>query len=187
MKLRSVVAIMLATILGASSSFADNHKGGGNRWVLNLVGSDDMYVAMVPDIDGDGYEDEAFCFDVDLINAKNRQVVGTATDCLSNIESGSEGGLQLVGTTYFNLPKGSLVTRGVTSVQSVNRPTVTPDGVPISHITGASSDENAVLWGTGRFEGLQGTSRLSGMVDLTNFDGEGTPIVFDCLFVVDLE
>lgn len=187
MKLRSVIAIMMVFFLGASLSFAGDDKGGGNRWVFNLVGSDEMYMAMVPDIDGDGYEDEAFCFDVNLINGKNRQIVGTATDCLSNIESGSEGGLQLVGTTYFNLPQGGLVTRGLTSVQPVNQQTVTPDGVSISHITGASSDEDAVLWGTGVFEGRQGTSRLSGMVDLTNFDGEGTPIVFDCLFMVDLE
>ena len=41
------------------------------------------YEETVPDIDGDGI-DTAICFDVELINQSNKQVVGTATDCLSD-------------------------------------------------------------------------------------------------------
>ncbi len=179
----AVVLISLGSVVNVS---ADN-RGAGNHYMLNLVGSGDMYLSTVPDIDGDGYEDDALCFDIELINAKNRRYIGTATDCLSNINLAGTG-IQLVGTTYFYMPEGTLVTRGSTTVQPVLHPTVTPSGQVITHITGASGDGNAVIAGTGRFAGVQGTVRLSGMVDMTDFTGaEGTPIVFDCLFVVDLD
>ena len=86
------------------------------------------------------------------------------------------------------MPSGTLITRGYTSVQPVFHQTVTPRGVTVTHITGASSDQNAVIGGTGRFEGVSGTARLSGMVDMANFAGNvGDPISFDCLFIVDLD
>ena len=113
-------------------------------------------------------------------------MIGSATDCLSQIQLVGTG-IQLVGTTYFHMPEGTLVTRGNTSVQPVLHPTVTPDGQVITHITGASGDGNGIISGTGRFAEREGTVRLSGMVDMTNFTGEeGTPIAFDCLFVIDL-
>jgi len=46
-------------------------QGQGERMILNLKGTGTMYVNMVPDIDGDGNENEAFCFDVDLIDLRN--------------------------------------------------------------------------------------------------------------------
>ena len=39
----------------------------------------------VPDIDGDGLDDPAICFEVELINQTNQQTVGAATDCLSDL------------------------------------------------------------------------------------------------------
>ncbi len=58
----------------------------------------------------------------------------------------------------------------------------------MTHITGASSKKNSVLRGTGRFKNSKGTVRLSGMVNMTDFTGdEGSPITFDCLFVIDLK
>ena len=94
----------------------------------------------------------------------------------------------MVGTTFFKTPHGKLVTRGETTVQPVLNETVTPNGVNITHITGASSDKNSVLRGTGRFKNSKGTVRLSGMVNLADFTGdEGSPITFDCLFVIDLK
>lgn len=156
--------------------------GGGKRLVLNLVGSDEMYLAPVPGIGGD-----AFCFDVDLFNAKTGQLVGTATDCLSDILSSGDG-LELTGTTTFNLPQGTLVTRGFTTVQPVTQTTFTANGDLITHITGASDVGNAILSGTKRFKNTEGTVRLSGMVDVSQFFGNpGDPIFFDCLFVIDLE
>ncbi|WP_245709947.1 hypothetical protein [Ferrimonas sediminum] len=145
-----------------------------------------MYESTVPDIDGDGHDDAAICFDVELHDAKNRRQVGTATDCLSNVTPVGTG-IALTGTTYFHLPQGTLVTRGNTTVQPVLHNTMTPSGQTVTHITGASGTGNAILWGSNRFDGAMGTVRLSGMVDMTNFAGNpGDPIAFDCLFVIDL-
>lgn len=157
--------------------------------VYNLIGTGNMFIRNVPDIDGDGYKDEAFCFKVKLVNLKNKKEIGTAVDCLSQIDGDNPGGgIKLVGTTYFKTPHGKLVTRGETTVQPVLQETVTPSGVEMTHITGASSKDNSVLYSTGRFKNSKGTVRLSGMVNLTDFTGdEGSPMTFDCLFVIDLK
>ncbi len=49
---------------------------------------------------------------------KNQQIIGTATDCLSSITQ-SPPSVALVGTTYFNLPSGTLITRGNTTVAEI--------------------------------------------------------------------
>lgn len=77
------------------------------------------------------------CFDVKVVNAKNNQIVGRGTDCLSKVTP-TETGVALVSTTYFHLLGGSLITRGKTSVQPVLHPTVTPRGLTVTHITGAA-------------------------------------------------
>lgn len=187
MYFNKIIMVVVLISLGSVVNVSADNRGGGNHYVLNLVGSGEMYLSTVPDIDGDGVEDDALCFDIELMNAKNRSYIGSATDCLSNIQLAGTG-IQLVGTTYFNMPEGTLVTRGNTTVQPVLHSTVTPSGQVITHITGASGDGNGIIEGTGRFAGSQGTVRLSGMVDMTSFTGaEGTPIAFDCLFVIDLD
>jgi len=146
-----------------------------------------MYESTVPDIDGDGVDDRAMCFNVNVFNVKNNKMIGRGTDCLAMVTP-TDAGVALVGTTYFYLPDGKLVTRGKTSVQPVFHPTTTPRGQSITHITGASSDGNSVIDGTGRFVNANGTVRLSGMVNMEKFLGNvGDPITFDCLFVIDLK
>ena len=112
-------------ILGLSPAHA---QGNGKRLVLNLVGSGYMYKALV-----DGFTEEAECFDVNLFNAKTGQLVGTATDCFSD-RAGVGTGVELIGTTTFNLPQGTLVARGATTVQPVVQPTETTSGDTITHI-----------------------------------------------------
>ncbi|GAA0700663.1 hypothetical protein GCM10009104_32120 [Marinobacterium maritimum] len=186
MFIKNILMGITTLFLSLSLNLYAQEQGGGHHYVLNLIGSGNMYPSLVPDIDGDSIDDDAICFDVELVNGKNRQIVGTATDCLSNIEP-SGSGVRLVGTTFFHMPQGTLITRGYTSVKPVGHPTTTPSGQPVTHVTGASSDQNAILGGTGVFANREGTVRLSGMVDMTNFTGdEGTPIAFDCLFIIDL-
>ena len=65
-------------------------------------------------------------------------------------------GMALVGTTIFNLPGGTLISRGSTSV----RPILTnPAETPITHVTGAIPNPgvNSVIEGTGRFAGATGS------------------------------
>lgn len=187
---KTVILAIMAIYLTIVSNVLYASQGGGDILVLNLIGIGEMYPDKVPDIDGDGDDDDAICFDVELVNAKNDRVIGTATDCLSEIdfENGDNGGIALIGTTYFYMHQGMLITRGQTTVQPTNHPTTTPSGQMITHITGASGTGNAILSGTGRFAGSTGTVRLSGMVDMSKFnEDDGNLIAFDCLFVINLD
>ncbi|QQX81280.1 hypothetical protein JK628_05265 [Shewanella sp. KX20019] len=184
MNTKIIIALVSFIFISVPLDAIGENQGGGNVMVLNLVGTGNGELLKVPDIDGDGIEDDATCFKVNLLNGENGHLIGTAVDCLSMIASVGDG-LALVGTTYFNFPQGTLVTRGNTTVQPVTKAIVTPDGQSITHITGAASNENAILEGTGRFQGQTGTVRLSGMVDMSNIDiGQ---ITFDCLFVIALD
>ena len=184
---RILASIFLCIVIPLTAQAKNQNDDAGKHLVLNLTGSGDMYESTVPDIDGDGTDDHAMCFDVQVVDARNNQILGKGTDCLSMVTPTGTG-VALVGTSYFHLPGGSLITRGKTSVQPVLHPTVTPRGLTVTHVTGAASDKNSVIGGTGRFENTSGKVRLSGMVSMANFAGNvGDPIVFDCLFVVDLE
>ena len=170
--------------LGLVSSHA---QGNGKRLVLNLVGEGTAYEMIIPDPDNPNSTTTAFCYDVDLFNAKNEQLIGTATDCLSNFDVIIPG-VTLVGTTTFRLPQGTFVTQGRTTVQPVLKPTTTTDGHLITNTTGASAAGNSILEGTKKYKDATGTVRLSGLVDLTNFNlVNGGMIFFDCLFVVDMD
>ena len=184
MNIRRTMAVTLALMLGLAGNV---YAGGGKRLILNLVGTGYQYSGAL--IDHPAVPDDALCFDLALINAKNRRVMGTATDCLSGINGETtSGNIMLTGTTIFRLPQGTLITQGLTTVAPVEQPTTTPDGQVMTHITGASSTENAIVYGTKRFAESTGTARLSGMVDLTDFSAmDGDPMTFDCLFVIDLD
>lgn len=187
MNIKTVLIVVMSICLGMSSSVSAKSKGGGHHFVFNLIGPGNMYESYVPDIDGDTLDDPAICFDIELVNMKNQKVIGTATDCLSNVTPVGTG-VALVGTTYFHMSNGTLITRGNTTVQPVLHQTTTPNGQNITHITGASGTDNAIIGGTGRFANKTGTVRLSGMVDMSGFTGNvDDPIVFDCLFIVDLD
>jgi hypothetical protein len=190
MKTKTIAVIFMFLCLGLSGNvFAENQgKGNGKHFVLNVVGvSLPSYEATVPDPDNVGGLIDALCYDVDLVNMNTRQLIGTATDCLSD-PTPTGGGVALIGTTFFNLPSGTLITQGKTTVQAAVTPIVTPDGQLITHITGASGTGNAILEGTGRFTNATGTARLSGMVNLMNFSyTAGDSIAFDCLFIIDLD
>jgi hypothetical protein len=128
----------------------------------------------------------ATCFDVDLFDATTNRQVGTATDCLSEVDiigtdpSGNPI-LRLRGTTVFDFGRGNrFVTQGLTTVQ----PT-THGSTPVTHITGAIPDPgaNGVIGGEGRFAGFDAEARLSGAVNLSRL-GDGF-ITFDCVFVIN--
>ena len=188
---KSMIMIVVSICLAVSFNVSAKKKSD-KHLVLNLVGTGEMYERLVPDIDGDLNDDPAFCFDVELFDLKKNKKIGKATDCLSKITpaGGNLEGITLVGTTYFDMgKKGTLITRGNTTVQPALQSTVTPKGQDITHITGASSAENAVIMGgTRKFKNATGTSRLSGMVNLANFGGMvDDPITFDCIFIIDLD
>jgi len=152
--------------------------------VVRLVGTAIGEDRTVPDIDGDGIDDQALCFDINLENIKTGKIIGVATDCLSEITPVGDG-LSLIGTTTFNFNDGNqLVSRGITTVQPIT------DGSPnMTHITGSIPDvnENNILSGTGKYHDASGPVRLSGAVNMEPQDDGTLQITFDCLFVISLD
>ena len=174
---------MVAVVIGMgmiAPAMAKADQAADPKIVVRLVGTDIGETRDVPDIDGNPAT--GLCFDLNLEDVKTGKIVGTATDCLSNI-TGVGDGLALVGTTTFNFNDGNqLVSRGTTTVQPVT------DGSPsMTHITGSipNSDDNNILSGTGKFQDTSGPVRLSGAVNMVpQLDGS-RQITFDCLFVID--
>ena len=169
------LAIIMLVSLGLTQVYAGKQK------VLRLAGTATGEECTVPEIEDSGTTD-ALCFTVGLVDMTqgiSGNVVGTATDALSDIVAVGDG-LALVGTTTFNLPEGQIVSRGLTTVQ----PT-THGSASATHITGAipSPGDNSILSGTKKYKNATGTVRLSGAVNMTDFP----TITFDCLFVIDLD
>lgn len=152
----------------------------GKGTVLRLVGTGTAYPGTVPDIDGDGVDDDGTCFDVGLYDAAGNHI-GTATDCLSNIQPVGDG-LALIGTTTFHMPNGTFTSRGHTSVQ----PLTTGVPSPATHVTGAipTDGSNGIIAGTGAYARFEAKVRLSGAVNLSRL-GSDDEISFDCLFAID--
>ena len=153
-----------------------------NHYIVKLAGTGSMYKMTMP-----GFDEEAMCFDIDLIDMKSSDIVGTAIDCLSDVQSKANG-ISLIGTTFFRLPEGILITRGKVSVQPVLEETISESGQTYTHITGASNTGNTIIAGTGIFADSTGNARLSGMVDMSSFAmNEGDLLTFNCLFEIHLD
>ena len=126
---------------------------------------------------------DATCFaGIPLIEVKTGKVIGTAEDCLSDINPVGEG-MSITGTTFFNFQEGgTLISRGQTSVQPT---TIGSDA--FTHITGAipSPGSNQVIGGTESYEDASATVRLSGAVNLSLLESDGK-VTFDCMFEITL-
>ena len=187
MKNTCTLLVTIFLMLSLSEGAIAKEKGGGKHYVFNLVGTATATAGMVPDPDNPGDEMSADCFEVDLIDMKNRRHIGKAVDCLSVQEViGDFEFIRLIGTTTFHLPQGSVTTQGFTTVAKVQQVTESPAIGMITHFTAAAGTGNAIIDGTKRFKNATGTSRLSGLVNLANLLTIGE-ITFDCIFVVDID
>ena len=153
------------------------------RLVLILEGRNlQGYPAEVPDIDGDGVPDGAFCFDGDVTDAKTNKVIGSGTECLSPTAEGPN-----IATTTLHLPSGSITARGKISIWPVQwDPSTNPDvDASVGVVTGyfPAPGSNNIIAGTGRFADATGRMRLSGAA--LDF-GDGTANL-NCLFIIDLD
>ena len=170
-----VSCVLTVIILGGTASAA----GLGNNIVVRLVGTGDVFNGDALFTEFGLGEDGALCYDLDLVDAKSGDVIGSAADCLTNIGLVGDG-VALTGTTFFFFPGGTLVSRGLTTVQP------TTHGSPdFTHITGAipQPGDNNVVYADGKFKNASGPVRLSGAVNLENFPGQAT---FDCVFILDV-
>ncbi|MFP3940941.1 MAG: hypothetical protein ACLF0P_11590 [Thermoanaerobaculia bacterium] len=130
---------------------------------------------------------EALCFELDLVDVRKDEVIGTAHDCLSDFVFEEDGdGISLTDTVIFDFPDGRLIVRQTVDIQPFLR-----SGDRFTHITGAipAPDEFNSIGGTDKFdpEDKRARARLSGAVDMSRF-GEDPPVAsFDCLFVIRVE
>ncbi len=196
---KKAIMMQALTLLAVFAGFSTNAYAD-QRLVLNFKGTGTPVPRQVPDQTGLELSNNGWlaanCFSADVFDLKTGRKMGTAEDCLSEIAVGgatdSGTGVQVVGTTIFNLAQGRLVIQGLTSVQEVNWPTSNAEGIEFTHITGANSPYDAVLHAdgdlanTGRFKSVEATVRLSGQVNLEKVGDVEPEITFDCIFVVDI-
>ena len=176
----SVLTLILTGLLATGWA---NAAGIGNNITVRLVGTGQAYGG------DDLFNDfgltplDAVCFDVDLIDAKTGNGIGTSIDCLSSITpSVTDNGVMLTGTTFFFFPGGTLISQGLTTVQPVLH-----GSADFTHITGAvpSPTDEGVVYGDGKFKNATGPVRLSGAVNLGLLNSDGK-ITFDCVFIIDI-
>ena len=172
-----LVAIACSSASGAGFQDTDS----GRQIAVVLAGT---ATGETRDINGSPME----CFDVNLLDPANGKVIGNGTDCLdlASIEMiGDDGGMLLNNTTFFKFDDGTIVSLSLTAAQPVSDPL--PTSGP-THITGEISGGDNILaeMGTGKYAGIRGSTRLSGMVDMSAFSGPGTQVTFDCIFVINL-
>jgi hypothetical protein len=180
----SLVTFALVLIIIGNSALA---AGKGNTIAVNLLGTATAYPSADLFDEYDVVGPDSLCWDFDLVDIKTGKSMGDVTDCAAIV--GVVGGLlgepqtgyQVIGTTFFYFPGGTVVSRVYTTVQPVTH------GSPgFTHITGAVPlpGEDNVLYGDGKFKNAKGTVRFSGTGDFSTFffDGE---ITIDCLFTLD--
>jgi hypothetical protein len=159
-----------------SQTLAAENQADEQYHIFKVAGAGNMYKRQVP-----GLDEEAMCFDVELYNARD-EWIGSAIDCLSDVQPKANG-LTILGTTFFYLPQGTIVTRGKISIQPVLEETILESGQAVTHITGASNEGNTIIDGTGIYANSTGNIRLSGLVDMSQFEmNEGDVISFSCFF-----
>lgn len=177
------VVLMLSLFAFAGWSLAQD-DAESTIMVVELRGTAVGEVQDVIEIEGTGTT-EGLCFEVEIWDITSDTQIGTATDCLSDVEPDENGSIALTATTTFNFEGGSITARGLTTVQAVTQDT---GDTGITHITGAfpSDGENSIIDSTGIFEDAQGAVRLSGAANLSNL-ADATEMSFSCIFIIQLD
>lgn len=148
--------------------------------VLHLKGKAVGETRNIPSVKATG-TDEGNCFDVDMIDPEDRTRLGSATRCFTDIKTVQDG-LAATETTFLKFHNGTIVARNRTTMQPIL------DGVAeMTHITGAVPSPFVtnllVEHSTGAYQGMPGSLRLGGAVNLSRFQ-ENNEITFDDMVIV---
>jgi hypothetical protein len=125
------------------------------------------------------------CWDFDMLDIKTGNSIGAATDCaeiIGFVETELGDGYEVIGTTFFYFPGGTVVSTSNTTVMPVIHGS--PD---FTHITGDVPEEgtNNVLYGDRKFKSATGTVRFSGAGNFSTVFDDWV-ISIDCLFTLDI-
>ena len=174
-----ILFILFLLIMFNSLQASETKKVRVVQFLGTAIGEDRMID------DGEGGVMAATCFEIDMRNLKTGKKIGKGVDCLSNVTAVG-GGLSVLATSYFMFKKGTVVSRGLTSVQP--KTTGSPG---FTHITGAipAVDDKTIVasLGTGKFAGRSGQARLSGAVAMKTLADGRLEIKFNCIFVLSVD
>ncbi len=174
-----ILYIFFLVIIFSSLQASETKKVRVVQFLGTAIGEDRMID------DGEGGVMAATCFEIAMRDLKTGKKIGTGVDCLSNITAVGDG-LSVLATSYFIFKKGTVVNRGLTSVQP--KTTGSPD---FTHITGAipaKGDKTIIAsLGTGKFAGRSGQARLSGAVAMKTLADGRLEIKFNCIFVLSVD
>lgn len=191
----TLLVLLIAGLSTATPGQADTreHRQEIIAVEFNADGPADIRTVYHPQT-GEPIASDVLCFDGTLTSIASGRIIGRAVDCLDpkNLDNAFTKGnslddsIALIGTTVFELHRGTIISQGNTTV----RPVTWPDQ-PNTHITGAipQPGANSIKAGTHGYSDASGSVRLSGSVDMRDFvteTGEGT-ISFSCLFVIKLD
>jgi Putative peptidoglycan binding domain len=148
--------------------------------VFHLKGKAIGETRNIPRVEATGTE-EGNCFEVDMIDPKDHTHIGSATRCFTDVKT-VEDGFAATETTFLNFRDGIIVARSKTTVQPIL------DGAAeMTHIIGTVPTPFAtnllVEHSTGGYQGMPGSLRLGGAVNLNHFQNNNE-ITFDEIAMV---
>jgi len=185
MKKIRIISLCAITATFIFASSITNAAGTGTTIGVRLVGTAQAYPSTALFEAYGVVGPDSFCWDFDMLDINTGDSIGDVTDCaaiIGVVETELGDGYQVLGTTFFYFPGGTVVSRVYTTVMPVTH------GSPnLTHITGAVPMEGTdnVLYGDGKFKSATGTVRFSGTGNLSTFFDDGV-IFIDCLFTLDI-
>jgi hypothetical protein len=175
-----LISIIMLSLGISSVLFADLAIAAEAPFIVQLKGKAIGETHRIPPIEATGTR-EGNCFNVELIDIRQEERIGTATRCFTDVRT-VQNGLTFTETTFLHLPGGQIVARTRMTAQPV-----IDNGSEMTHITGTVPSPFATNLladaGTNKFRNLPGRMRVSGVMNLHNFHDKNE-ITFNDIAIV---
>jgi len=167
------IILLVAASIGTQALAGWHGKSRGHTLTVRLLGDAKMISldrAKWPAVLRERLPSDAVCFKAPMYDASGTFRRGKAINCLSDrIDIGDA--ITVTNTVFFKMPGGVVVSKSRITAQPVVTPWVV-GGVfgGMSHIVGGLPEAANTIKTTRRFKRWKGRVRVSGFVDLTEFD-----------------
>jgi hypothetical protein len=177
----TILIPIIALFLGLSNVlFGNLAVAAETPIIVQLKGKAIGETHRIPPIEATGTR-EGNCFNVELIDVRQEERLGTATRCFTDVQT-VQNGLAFTETTFLHLPGGQIVARTRMTAQPI-----IGNGSEMTHITGTVPSPFATNLladaGTDKFRNVPGRMRLSGVMNLQNFHDKNE-ITFNDIAIV---